>query len=272
MKRKIGIIIPVMNLSWMTINLLESLKDTVNMKEVHPIVIDNGSISNESLAVLNWLKDNWKGEMTHDIHPEPLGFVGAVNIGFEFCREEKMDYVFIMNNDTIVTKGWIYKLLESLEDEKVGLVGPVSSPPEWRKLPMGKSFIEQKLKYHQVKNALNSYAGQLNTFFSGTALEKDFLAFYCVGMRMSTLQDIGQLDPVFGIGLFDDDDYCHRVMQKGYKIILRQDVYVHHYHNSTFLEHFGQKKYQALLAKNKQVFKEKWGFDPWERRIKNAKN
>ena len=233
------------------------------MSGVWIVIVDNGSSDKETKAVRDWLGENWDGDYKYSYSPKPLGFVKAVNIGMQECKN--LDYFIVMNNDTLVTHGWLERLIDTLKKDDVGLVGPVSSPPDWRELPMGKSFIEQKLKYKQISGSLNGFTKQLIQHFDGVEQGLDFIAFYCVGMKTKIVQEIGQLDEIYNLGLFDDDDYCHRIKQAGYKIVLRRDVYVHHYHNSTFLEKHGKEKYMELLEENRKIFKKKWGIDPWDR-------
>ena len=270
MNKKIGIIIPVRNLSWMTINFLESLKANSDINKYRIYLIDNGSSAKEGKAVSDWLDKNAPNfEIT--VSKKALGFVKAVNIGIKRVMEDKLEYFFIFNNDTFVTAGWDDNLLESLKRDDVAIVGPMTSPPDWRDIPMAVTMIKDKIKYSQVAQALEGYSSHLKKAFRGHyEKEVDFLAFYCVGLKTSVIQSLGMLDERFGMGLYDDDDYCYRIEKAGYKIMLRKDVYVHHYHRSTWIEH--EIEYQELLKKNLEIFVDKWGFDPWERRkAKKAK-
>ena len=60
------------------------------------------------------------------------------------------------------------------------------------------------------------------------------VAFFCVVLRRTMLQEIGFLDPRFGLGLGDDDDLCRRARLEHWKIGLALDVPVWHWHRSTF--------------------------------------
>ena len=73
--------------------------------------------------------------------------------------------------------------------------------------------------------------------------------------------EVGYLDERFGAGLFEDDDYCVRVSKAGKKIILAEDVFIHHYGGRT--TKWNSLKYQKLFMRNKQLFEEKWGMK-WE--------
>ncbi len=54
-----------------------------------------------------------------------LGFSGGNNLGFRASRGQ---YIVLLNNDTVVTPGWLGRLVRHLEeDEDMGLVGPVTN-------------------------------------------------------------------------------------------------------------------------------------------------
>lgn len=263
---KIGLIIPVYNLSWMTINLLESIKACSDLNSFHFIIVDNGSSLQEFEKVNNWLGEN--DVLFTDIrYFEPIGFVKAVNRGIEEVIKEGLDYFFVLNNDTIVTPGWDIALLQSLKKPNVAIVGPMTSPPDWRDLPGAKQLIRNKIPYARFKENMDSFAKNLDENFRGQEKKQEFLPFYCAGFNTHIVKRVGTLDEQFNMGLFDDDDYCHRIKEAGYKIILRQDVYVHHYHRSTWIQH--DFDYFKLLDENRAIFIKKWGFDPWDRLKKN---
>jgi len=271
MNKKIGLIVPIYNLSWMTINLFESIKACSNLKDFYFIVIDNGSTQEESDKVFLWLTDHFEnGNNFYFSYTEkPVGFVKAVNEGIDEVLKQKLDYFFVLNNDTLVTKGWDLRLLKSLEKEEVGIVGPVSSPPNWRELPGAQVMIDRKLSYNNIKITIERWAYSLQLGLAGTEKEVKFLAFYCAGFKTKMVRKIGKLDTIFNLGLFDDDDYCIRALKGGWKFILRKDTYVHHYHRSTWIEH--DYKYKKLLEENRKIFIKKHGFDPWKRVEKERK-
>lgn len=259
---KIPLIILTRNLSWMTINLFESIKNTSNVNKYEFVLVDNGSRQEESDKMHGWLDDNVSNyKILWD--EEPLGFVKAANRGFQYVLDEGKPYFFLFNNDTMVTTGWDEKLLESVREPDVAMAGPVSSPPNWRETPMGKAVIKGKLRYSQVSETLENFSKNLRDNFDDVKQEVDFLAFYCVAGDSKILENVGVLDERFNEGLFDDDDYCHRLLMAGYKLILRRDIYVHHNHRSTWIEH--DYKYKEMLEENRKIFIDKWGFDPWDR-------
>jgi GT2 family glycosyltransferase len=68
------------------------------------------------------------------------------------------------------------------------------------------------------------------------------------------------MDEAFGIGFFEDDDYCRRVERAGYGIACAEDVFVHHHLSASF-DKLGADRKRQLFERNKVIYEAKWG--PW---------
>jgi GT2 family glycosyltransferase/Tfp pilus assembly protein PilF len=164
--------------------------------------------------------------------------------------EARGRYVVFLNNDTVVTAGWLDGLIGwSLHDwPRVGLVGAVtnaSRPPQ--EIPASYPHLEALIEFAQERR--RQYAGQ--------ALEVDRLTGFCLLVRREVLERIGGLDERYGLGFFDDDDLCVRARQAGFGLLVALDVFVHH---------FGSRTFRALgidcprlLLQNFALFRDKWG-------------
>jgi hypothetical protein len=60
------------------------------------------------------------------------------------------------------------------------------------------------------------------------------LSFFCVALRRDVLDRVGMLDEDFGLGFYEDDDYCMRARHAGYKLICAEDVFVYHRGGGSF--------------------------------------
>jgi GT2 family glycosyltransferase len=69
---------------------------------------------------------------------------------------------------------------------------------------------------------------------------------------------VGPLDEAYGLGYFEDDDYCRRTEQAGLGIACAEDVFIHHHLSATF-DRMDRAGRQALFAKNKAIYETKWG-------------
>ncbi len=83
-------------------------------------------------------------------------------------------------------------------------------------------------------------------------------AFFCVMMPRTTYARVGSLDEVYGLGFFEDDDYCRRIEQLGLRIVCAEDVFVHHHLSASFNKLKSQDR-QKLFDGNKAIYEAKWG-------------
>ncbi|HEY7309547.1 MAG TPA: glycosyltransferase [Gemmataceae bacterium] len=176
-----------------------------------------------------------------------LGFPTGCNQGWQKARGR---YVVFLNNDTVVTAGWLDGLVAwSLHDwPTIGLVGAVtnnSRPPQ--QIPVD---------YHRLED-LHGFAARRQRDYAGKAREVERLTGFCLLARQEVLQRLGGFDERFGTGLFDDDDLCVRARRAGLRLLLAQDVFVHHFGSRTFTA-LGLDM-PAQLQRNFAQFKAKWG-------------
>jgi GT2 family glycosyltransferase len=181
------------------------------------------------------------------------GFPAGANLGLAHAQ----GHALLLNSDTIVPRGWLRRLAAALEREpRVGLVGPMSN------CVSGAQYIEG-LELNSIEE-INAYAEELARTNAGTLTECDRLVGFCLLIRDETLHEIGPLDESFGLGNFEDDDYCLRARRAGYRVCIAQDCFVFHYGSRTFQAlGFGTFEYRDLLERNEARFRVKWGLkDP----------
>jgi GT2 family glycosyltransferase/tetratricopeptide (TPR) repeat protein len=179
-----------------------------------------------------------------------LGFAGGNNVGLRLARG---DFMVLLNNDTIVTRGWVRDLIRPMQlDPAIGLTGPLTNA-------IGN---EQKVK--RAYDSVDEMPAWARRFVRGRlrrTFEAGNLAFFCVAIRRSVLEEVGLLDDVYGLGFFEDDDYSRRAKRANYKLIIVDDVFVHH-HLSASYSALGSAASDELMARNKAIFEQRWGV--WE--------
>lgn len=68
---------------------------------------------------------------------------------------------------------------------------------------------------------------------------------------------MGLLDERFGLGNFEDDDYCRRAAAAGFGLVITRDAYVHHFGHRSFAA--ASVDLASLLEHNRRLYDEKWG-------------
>lgn len=227
---------------------LESALGSLDAPALELIVVDNRS-SDGTLEYVHRLAER-DPRVRQVINGSNMGFAAAVNRGLAVARGK---WLVILNNDTILPPRSLGRLLRCLDDEAVGLVGPVSNEAA--------TEAEVDVSLATYGDLLNS-AEELAKSFSGNLLELDMLTMFCVALRRGVYESVGPLDERFEIGLFEDDDYSLRVKKAGYKITCAEDVFVHHFGEASFGSLVPTGEYARLFGANQRRFEEKWGI-PW---------
>lgn len=209
------------------------------------ILVDNGS-TDGTVAYLEKLAAE---------HANIKLVLNATNRGYAEGNNQGLalaggDTIVLLNNDTVVSRGWLSGLHKALQLEGVGVAGPRSNAVVGPQLVTSVSYDRVTLEGLEV--FAQSWAVEHRDQYP----EVNRIIGFCMAIRRDVLEQIGGLDTSFGIGNFEDDDYCLRVHLAGYKLVIAQEVFVHHFGSVTFK---GQNiDYVRLTEANWEIFKEKY--------------
>ncbi|MEK3854461.1 glycosyltransferase family 2 protein [Cytobacillus sp. FSL H8-0458] len=180
------------------------------------------------------------------------GFPAGCNQGFSAANG---DYIVILNNDTIVTKGWLTGLIRWLEiDETIGIAGPRSNY-------VLKEQAVSRVAY-KTKEELQIFAAQWNQTHRKQGYAVEQLSGFCMAFKKSLLRQIGGMDERFTPGYYEDTDFSLRARIAGKKLWVANDVFIHHHGSGSFKTK--RKKLGKTVIINRKKFYEKWN-------IKNMK-
>ena len=223
---------------------LESLLARTEWPNLEILVVDNGS-TDGTRDLLEAIEER-DSRVRVIFHDENRGFAAACNAGLAAATGE---ILVILNNDTVVTRGWLTALARHLAaDPKLGLVGPVTNAIA--------NAARVTVGYTDV-SGLAEWAEDYVRAHDREAFEIPMLALFCAAMPRRVFQEVGPLDERFGAGLFEDDDYNRRVHEKGWEVRCARDAFVHHWQMASF-RRLGREAYLALYAENKRRYEEKW--------------
>uniref|UniRef100_A0A6M3M278 Putative glycosyltransferase n=1 Tax=viral metagenome TaxID=1070528 RepID=A0A6M3M278_9ZZZZ len=230
-KKLLSIVIPVHDSQDYTRECIEAIYQCTRDYEV--VVVDNGSREPVPFG----------GKIIRN--EENLGFPKAVNQGINAATG---DFICVINNDCVVTPHWWDYIQEHMVNG-ADLVGPMTnkvSGPQQIHVPI----------YNDMEEL-----GRVAGVFHAENFHK-YMYFYrlvgfCLVFRRSVIDRIGSFDEQFGMGNFEDDDFCLRAVEAGFQLRIAQDIYVHHYGSMT--HHAMDVEYDKLLKENMVKFTKKWG-------------
>ncbi|MBT3267498.1 glycosyltransferase [Candidatus Poribacteria bacterium] len=206
------------------------------------IVIDNGSKDGS----VEYLREIDIDCMTLIENPVNLGCPPARAQAMSLARGE---YLLFLDNDTIVTAGWLRRLIEHCEDNPgIGVIGPSTNfaggPQRLADTP------------YTDTDGLFAFAEELSQKERGSVTVFGRLIGFCMLIRRSVVDRVGNCDGRFGTYGFEDDDYCWRAVLAGYQVCIAKDVFVHHVGNQGSAK--GAEDYVKIIPTAWLEFRDKW--------------
>jgi O-antigen biosynthesis protein len=256
--KKTYIVTPTWNNADYTVRCFESVfKNTENYKIIW---VDNGSEKKDVEKVKNYLEENNVPHVAI-LNDENLGFVKGTNQGMNLAIEDNADYAVLLNNDTEVYEGWLERMIAVADSrDKIGIVGPLASPSHgWQDINnLRKKRPDEFKDLLEYNNDPESYAKLIKDTYDGKSVEVyPNVAFFCTLIKKEVLNDVGVLSEDYGLGFGDDDDYCSRTLDAGYKIYLAKDVFIFHNHRTTFKKNFSEEEIKKMGKINQEILKKK---------------
>ena len=209
------------------------------------IVLDNASTDDTPRYLRDLARqDSRVRPITSDVN---AGFAAGNNMAL---REARGQWLVLLNNDTVVTDGWLSRMIRvARQDVRTGVVGPLSNSVS------GVQHLAETPYDENTLDGLDKFACQWAEAHDGEQEPFWRAVGFCMLIRRDVLETVGGLDERFGPGNFEDDDFCLRAALAGFRTVIARDSFVHHYGGRTFLAGGGRQ--QALL-RNWELFKSKW--------------
>lgn len=226
------------------------------------VVVDNASTDGSVEEIKTRFKD-----ITMLQNNRNLGFAEGNNVGIKYALAHGADYIILLNNDTVVDKNLVNKLLKAMEkDRTIGIVGP--------KIYFAPGFEYHSDRYEdKERGKVIWYAGGKidwqNIYAShrgvdevdhgqyDKAEETDFVSGCAMTVRREVFEKIGLLDSKYFL-YYEDNDLCQRAKRAGFKIFYIPCAFLWH-KNAASSEQAGSWVHQYYQTRNRFLFGFKYG-------------
>ena len=197
---------------------LDSIRKYTTENTYEIIVVDNNSTD----GTREWLKE--QKDIKLILNDENVGFPKGCNIGI--AASEKENDILFLNNDTIVTPRWLDNLKTCLySDDKIGAAASITNNCS--------NYQAISVPYSDIKDMI-AFADANNISKPEKWEEKTRLVAFCMFIKRDVINKIGILDERFTPGNFEDDDLCMRIIESGYKLMVCNDSFIHHFGSASF--------------------------------------
>lgn len=240
----VDVVVPVYKARIETLRCLHSVLTAACETPFELIVINDASPEAELTADLNKLAG--LGLFTLLVNAENRGFVQTVNRGM--AAHENRDIV-LLNSDTEVYDGWLDQLSQAANrDARIGTVTPLSNNATICSYP---HFLHDNPYPLELSSAeVNALTAVVN---AGVAIEAPTGVGFCMYIKRTCLEAVGLFDEkAFGKGYGEENDFCQKAIQKGWRNIIAADVYVRHLGSASFLGEKAKRVQEALKILDKR--------------------
>ena len=243
---KVSIIVLCYNQLDYTKKCIESILYNTAYPNYEIMIVDNASTDGTSVYLEEMNRK--ESRIKIKINEKNRGFAGGNNDGIELTDGE---YIVLLNNDTIVTRGWLSSMVKHMRCRpNVGIVGAVTNS-------IGNE--EQiEVEYNSITDMPAFAYGYTSRHMGQQYPHNGVLAMFCVMFSRALVSKIGLLDEHYGMGMFEDDDYSTAAIRAGYELIVPEDVFIHHFGSVSFKK-LEDATYKQLFERNKAYFEQKWG-------------
>jgi len=236
----VDIVIPVYDGYEETRRCLETVIESIDAAWARLVVVNDCSPKPEISQYLRELAQSNEAMVLLE-NPENQGFVATANRGMS--HDATRD-VLLLNSDVEVAGDWLHRLRESAyKNPNAGSVTPFSNNATICSFP---NFCEDNRPLFGLS------VGELDELFSASFNSDDVTEIptgigFCMYIRRDCLDAVGYFDvETFGRGYGEENDWCQRAEQSGWKNYHLANCFVYHKGKVSFAEEHNPRVEVAL--------------------------
>lgn len=242
--RGIDIIIPVYNALEDLKLCIESIKLHTDLVKNRVVLIDDRSPDQN---VYPYMKSIEQSGIVVLQNEQNQGFSGTINRGLQYSDRD----VVLLNSDTIVTAGWLEKMIAcAYSDRAIGTVTPFSNNATLCSIP---NFCEENEIPYGL--SIDEYAQVIERCSMRSYPKITVAVGFCMLVKREVITAVGLFDQeTFRKGYGEENDFCWRAEQMGYCHVLCDDTYIYHRGTGSFVSE--EKK--ALIAEHQAIIEKRY--------------
>lgn len=246
MERKTGIdiIVPVYNALDDLKLCVESVKKHTDLTRDRLVLIDDKSPDPNVYPYMQSLAQPGIVVLQNE---ENQGFSGTINRGMQYSDRD----VLLLNSDTVVTAGWIDKIVAcAYSDAAIGTVTPFSNNATLCSIP---NFLQDNEIPYGL--SVDAYAKVVERCSMKVYPRITVAVGFCMFIKREVVDAVGLFDKeTFQKGYGEENDFCWRAEQLGYHHVLCDDTYIYHSGSCSFLS--DEKK--DLMRAHEEIIQQRY--------------
>lgn len=225
--RNITVVIPVYK-DWDSLDrCIKSLKEHLSSR--HQVIIIN-DVGNEWKQMEDSILYSINGFHNYEYYKNEknIGFIKSCNKAVLELADSEND-ILLLNSDTEVTEGFLEEMNEILNsDNTIGVVCPRSNKATFLSIPIHRNdnVAVTREQSYLIYSRIRQFLPRTEEIWTGVGF-----AFL---VKREIINKFGLFDEIFGRGYNEENDFCMRIRQAGFKVMKANHAYVFHDEGKSF--------------------------------------
>ncbi len=228
-----------------------SIRQRSTYKHIELVVVENDSREKATRKLYAALQDLPNFRLLPD-STQPFNYSEANNFGAANATGEVL--LFLNNDTTVITPGWLERMLENILRPEVGVVGAKLYYPndtvQHAGVILGIGGFAAHAHYHFPRGSPG--------YFCRLKLQQNLSAVTgaCMMIRKQVFETVGGFDPAYALAL-GDVDLCLRILAKGYLAVYTPAAELYHHESRTRGPELGRRREQRF-EREIHIFQQRW--------------
>ena len=241
-KPSLTIIILNYNTADLTLALVDALWEGVQARGWQLLVVDNASADNSYALIATAFP-----QLTLIASPLNRGFAHGNNLGLAQARGE---VIALLNSDVLISVEQLEQLRTYLQrNPTIGALSPGLLTRTGQAQAF--AFGQDPTLGYLLRRALQAtlWKRSLHNWQTAHPLDVEWVSAACFFVKREVIEQVGGLDDRFFL-YFEDNDWCRRIRQAGWRVVYTPDVWITHLGGSSQPERAlaNQHYYASLYA------------------------